>query len=42
MCAFTLFVSWYTLYYVRWLTNIRRRDVLIDVLEKFNQEALEA
>ena len=36
--SFALLVSWYTLYYVRWLTNLRRRDVLIVILEKFTNE----
>jgi hypothetical protein len=36
--SFALLVSWYTLYHVRWLTNLRRRDVLIVILEKFTSE----
>ena len=31
---FPLFVSWYTLYHVRWLTNLRRRDLMIVILDK--------
>jgi len=35
---FPLFVSWYTLYHVRWLTNLRRRDLLIVILDKFTMQ----
>jgi len=32
--AFPLFVSWYTLYHSRWLTETRRRDMLIKVFDR--------
>lgn len=39
--AFPLFVSWYTLWHVRWLIDHRKRDMLIVVFDKENLKLAE-